>query len=583
MKKLIERIKYTFRYTQKLSKTHPFTFYVLLAATFFGLLYSLNEGFLGDLSWYRSTLAKNMGELFSHLTMWMIMLLFAVFLLENLIPRDKLVLKAGITLPVALVTFVYSGILTETCILSKTFLKMKAAIGEDHIYMFTTGYFVTLFLVSLFLCYMRLREGMAFGDYIMGVISGSFLISVVYFVVNLGLLTLTFVFTELLFGDFGDIYPPLAIIATGLYLGGSTLVILTESLTDIPKFMNVLFRYVLYGMSLVAYVIVYLYIIKIIVLQDFPSNSVYGILTALFCFSIPLAYLNIDRTTGFIEKVSRILPYIFAPLIFLQIYTVVVRVHQYGLTPSRYLGIIFIMFEILYVIWYTIRRDTIHYIVLILAVLAFLLTFMPVTNALSVPKITQSLTLRRCLKYTAETIPADARRRMYSAYDYLKNMDNGEKYIDTHYSEERIAELLGDAVTGDDDDYTLSGFTESRSFSCKMMDLDITGFDTITSFQNKYYMDEYKRKIDSIPIYRVALNSYGSEDDSFDTFDATELIELMQSYNFENKYGSEAEPLIFDQDGKRFVITEAFVSYDSLSGEIETLDIEGLLLMKNHN
>ena len=214
---------------------------------------------------------------------------------------------------------------------------------------------------------------------------------------------------------------------------------------------------------------------------------------------------------------------------------------------------------------------------------AFLLTFMPVTNALSVPKITQSLTLRRCLKYTAENIPADAKRRMYSAYDYLKNMDNGEKYIDTHYSEERIAELLGDAVTGDDDDYTLSGFTESRSFSCKMMDLDITGFDTITSFQNKYYMDEYKRKIDSIPIYRVALNSYGSEDDSFDTFDATELIELMQSYNFENKYGSEAEPLIFDQDGKRFVITEAFVSYDSLSGEIETLDIEGLLLMKNHN
>ena len=582
MKRFIERIKYTFRYTQQLGKTHPFTFYVLLAATFFGFLYSLNEGFLGNLSWYRSMISKTMGELFSHLTMWMIMLLFAVFLLENLAPRDKLILKAGITVPAAIVTFIYSGILTETCILSKTFLKMKAAIGEEHITMFTTGYFVVLFLVSLFLCYMRLRETMSFGDYIMGVISGGFLISVVYFVVNLGLLTLTFVFTELLFGDFGDIYPPLAIIATGLYLGGSALVILTESLTDIPKFMNVLFRYVLYGMSLAAYVIVYLYIIKILVLRDFPSNSVYGILTALFCFSIPLAYLNIDRTTGFIEKVSRILPYIFAPLVFLQIYTVVVRIRQYGLTPSRYLGIIFIMFEILYIVWYTIRREAIHYIVLILAVLAFLLTFMPVSNALSVPKITQSLTLRRCLKYSAENIPADAKRRMFSAYDYLKNMDNGEKYIDAHYSEERIAELLGDAVTGDDDDYTLSGLTESRSFSCQMMNLDITGYDTITSFQNKYYMDEYKGGFDRIPIYRTALNSYGSEDDSFDTFDATELIELMQSYNFENRYGSEAEPLVYDQDGRRFVITEAFISYDSISEDVMTLDIEGLLMVKSH-
>ena len=78
MKRFIERIKYTFRYTQKLSKTHPFTFYVLLAATFFGLLYSLNEGFLGSLRWYRTMLSKNMGELFAHLTMWAIMLLFAL-------------------------------------------------------------------------------------------------------------------------------------------------------------------------------------------------------------------------------------------------------------------------------------------------------------------------------------------------------------------------------------------------------------------------------------------------------------------------------------------------------------------------
>ncbi len=580
MKRFIERIKYTFRYTQKLSKTHPFTFYVLLAATFFGLLYSLNEGFLGSLRWYRTMLSKNMGELFAHLTVWAIMLLFAVFLMENLIPREKMILKTAITGTAAIVTFIYSGILTETCIMSKTFLKMKAVIGEDHLTMFTTGYFVMLFLVSLFLCFMRLRTSMSFGEYIMGVISGNFLILVVYFVVNLGLLTLTFVFTELLFGDFGDIYPPLAVIATGLYLGGSALVILTDSLTDIPKFMNVLFRYVLYGMSLAAYVIVYLYIIKILVLQDFPSNSVYGILTSLFCFSIPLAYLNIDHTTGFIEKISRILPYIFAPLVFLQIYTVAVRIRQYGLTPSRDLGIIFIMFEICYIVWYTIRREALHYIVLVLAALTFLLTFMPVSNALSVPELTQAFTLRRCLKYDAATIPEDLRRRMYSAYDYLRNMDNGARYISDHYSSERIEEMLGSAAAGDSDDHTYSGYTESRSFSCSVMDLDIAGYDTVTAFSNNSYKDEYNGEYDSIPIYRTALNSYGSEEYSFDSFDAGELISIMLADDFENRYGSDAEPIIFDLGSRKFVITEAYVSYDPITEEVTTLDIEGLLLEK---
>ena len=576
--KLIDRVKNTFRYTQTLSKTHPFTFAALVAATFCGFMMALCDGFLSGISWIRSN-ENTVNEVWIHLIVWLIMALFATFLLENLVEKDNLGIKLAVTVPVAIVTFIYAGALTESCIFRVLCRNIKSAVGESHLIMYAAGYFIILFLISVFLCFRKLEEKYSFGEYIMGLISGGFLISVVYSVVNIGLIVLTFVFTELLFGDFEDIFPPLAVLVTGLYLGGAAIVTVTESLEDIPKFTNVLFRYVLYGMSLAAYVIVYLYIIKILVLQDFPSNSVFGILTALFCFSIPLAYLNIDKTIGVFEIISRILPYVFAPLIILQIYTVVVRIRQYGLTESRYLGMVFIAFEIAYIVWYALRRDTIKYIPLVMAALVCLLTFIPGSNMLSLPKITQTLTLNRYLKYDTGDLTSTARRRMYSAYDYLRGMDNGNAYLKKHYSDSQLEFIKENTSSGTgNDDYYDS--VDYRRFSCEIMELSVDGYESITAFENRRYVDE-SASMNSIPIYRRSIGYYGNEERSFDIFDAEELIRIMTADDYENTYDSDAaEPLVFDQGGKHFIITEATVSYDTITGEIIGVDVTGLLLRK---
>ncbi len=86
MKRLLKRIRNTFRYTQTLSKTHPFTFTALIAATAFGLVLSLLDGVLERVEWIESH-SRSIGEVFLHLLLWAIMVLFAVFLLENLVKK----------------------------------------------------------------------------------------------------------------------------------------------------------------------------------------------------------------------------------------------------------------------------------------------------------------------------------------------------------------------------------------------------------------------------------------------------------------------------------------------------------------
>lgn len=580
MRTFAERIKHTLGLTLKLGKTHPFTFVVLLAGTVAAFIWSLFSGLLDGISRIR-IYSSEIDSVFGHILLWLLMLLFAVFLTENCVTKN-IYLKASVTAVSAVATFLYSGMAAESIIFKKMFQAMADRVGNEHQTMFTCGYFFVTVLMSLYMCYKKLSDSFSFGDYIFGVLSGGFLVCVIYAVVNIGLLTLTFVFTELLFGDFEDIFMPPFAVVTGLYLCGALLVTVTESQTDIPKFVNILFRYVLFGMSLAAYVIVYLYVIKIIVLWDFPSNSIYSILTSLFCFSIPLAYLNLERTEGFIGLMSRILPYVFAPLILLQIYTVAVRVHQYGLTPSRYLGIVFIVFETGYIVWHAVARDTIRHIPVVLSVLVFFLAFMPFSNALFVPKLTQTFTLDRCLKGRTDGLSAEAGSRMYSAYSYLCDIDNGKDYLTKRYSEEEITYIREATRKNSDglDEYDLS---ESARYSCLISSIDTSGYDHVMGFiyEEPSDSDNHEPDVSRLPVFGADIEGLNrlSDDEGGQVgiLDLTEFTGRMKNGEFDD-YDDPKEPVMIEQDGKRYVIRYAWINYDTVTGEILNLNIDGYVL-----
>ena len=129
--------------------------------------------------------------------------------------------------------------------------------------------------------------------------------------------------------------------------------------------------------------------------------------------------------------------------------------------------------------------------------------------------------------------------------------------------------------TGNEDYYDSVDY---RRFSCEIMELSVDGYESIAAFENRRYADE-SAPMNSIPIYRRSIGYYGNEGSSFDIFDAEELIRIMTADDYENTYDSDAaEPLVFDQGGKHFVITEATVSYDTVTDEIIGVDVSGLML-----
>ncbi|MCR4787492.1 MAG: DUF4153 domain-containing protein [Lachnospiraceae bacterium] len=578
MGKLKDKIKSSFGFVKTLGKTHPVTFTVLIICTACFTLLGFFEGFLQHAKSIRSFVDDGT-DILLHLGLWTIMILAAVFLMENTVKKGRILLKTVIVVVTSAVTYFFSAIITPPCYCEDFFKDLGHKIGSDRLAMITMGYFAILGVLSVYFCYRKLSDEFSFAEYLMGGISGGFLIGVIYTVVMIGAVTLTFVFTELLFGNFEDIFLPLCAIITGFYLGGASISVVVHSEKEVPKFVNILFRYVLFGMGLAAYIIVYLYIFKIVFLSKFPSNSVYSILTALFCSTIPIAYLNSYMEEGMIGKISKILPYVFIPLLILQSYTVFVRIGQYGLTPSRYAGVIFILFEMVYIIWYAIERDRLVHILVLISAVAFILTMLPGVNILAVPREVQNSTFKKLISMDIDDLSDRQIDHLVAAYDYLSDMEGGKDFLKERYTDEEIetAKDLLRIGKGNQKQY------ESSNYMCRSVDIDVEDYEKISSFEySESRSDDGMRIKDckDLPISKTEIgNQYKKDENIVAHFDARDLVTLLESEDYKDNISYyEEDPLVFEADGLCFVITKANINYDEESGNISYLKFSGFIL-----
>ena len=576
MSKILQRIKTSLNYVGALKKVHPVTLFILILGTGCFFLWALFEELLdiGVIHAHHQDIQSTLLQL----GLWMVLLFFAAFLMETVIPVTQKVARALILAIASTFTFVHAGLLMGSFIFSDAFTKMAARIGDSALTMHTIGFLLVMFLPTVHACYRRMAEERTFADYLMGVISGLFLVGVIYAVVMVGLLILTAIFTGLLVGEFEDIFLPIAVLVTGGYLVGASTLVLIKNEEEIPTFVDVLFRYILFGMSLAAYVIIYMYMIKILVLSAFPSNSVFSILTSLFCVSVPLAYLNSYKDAGRMGEVARILPRFYLPLMILQAYTVIVRIRQYGLTPSRYLGIALVVVEAVILVWFMKKRDTLPRILPILALIVFVLTFVPGVNALAMPRFAQNMTLQRLLSRDAAELDEREKSRLYAAYDYLKYMDDGKEFLKSRYTRAQLSELERD----DEEDSVYAGTTEYVSFDCEVYELDVEGYKSVRVFDGYAYEDGSPLQVDRV---RLDIRQIGSAYSVYTGeeyyFDATELVALLKNPDYRThteEYGQ--APLIYDKGDSRYVITSASISYDTYTEKLASISVDGHLLTR---
>ena len=292
-------------------------------------------------------------------------------------------------------------------------------------------YLVWLIAISVF--HMFQKSGHDFPQYCLRVAGGYAKTTIVYGIFAIGIAVIVFIFNVLLFDTDSFLGRLEVVLVSSVYLAGVLLAV-SDTAADVSKFFKVVVKFVLMPLTMAAFVIIYLYIIKLLVTQGLPSNEVFAILTALFCAGLPIWTVASSFAEEVMGKCARILPYAFLPFIVLQIICVGMRIGQYGLTESRYMGCFLIVFELIYIVLYAVfRAKYLPDIVFVLVAMMTLFVLVPGVRADDAVYLSQKARLQHYLELPQserETLSAKEIKKMTGAFDALKGSRKGKQFVD---------------------------------------------------------------------------------------------------------------------------------------------------------
>ncbi len=222
-----------------------------------------------------------------------------------------------------------------------------------------TEYFPRVFYVYLAICllsaifFMYKKTGDSFEGYSVRAFLGFLKAGLIHGIITLGTFCILWVF-DTLFVNLG-IETTILWIVTGIVGFPAYLMAFSAPGDKLSRFSKVVMGFVFPGILAIAFVIVYAYIIKILVTWTFPSNQVFAIMTGMFGSGILFWTMAQGCTEGRANSLLKTMPLLFCPFIIIQIMCLAMRISDYGLTASRYLGILLIIFEILYEAYYIVR------------------------------------------------------------------------------------------------------------------------------------------------------------------------------------------------------------------------------------
>lgn len=322
-----------------------------------------------------------------------------------------------------------------------------AAIFESGIIpeneMVCTGYVLSVFLIGLIKAIKNTEVDI--GEYIIKVLKNLFNVGIIYIILNIGLTLILLIFMILILNNENnwDLMARLQIALLGFLVLPASLVAITEINNDISKFIKTIILYIMLPLTIIATAIIYIYMAKIFIIREIPSNAIYRILAGLFTVAFPIwvSIYTFKEQSKSIEKMCKILPIAFAPFILLQIYSIYTRIAENGLTPSRYIGVVFIIFEIIaiFLSLYKERKYLIHTITTAV-ILIVISTILPVVNMQSASYISQSNRLKKAWKanQTFNQLSDENKNIAKSAYKYLIRENNSIKYIPSYIDDEAI-------------------------------------------------------------------------------------------------------------------------------------------------
>ena len=335
-------------------------------------------------------------------------------------------------------------------------------------------YIFSIIAMSIYFIYKG--SNVSFEKYVTNIAVNIFKFSIVYGLLAIGLLLISLVFIFLILNvSKTSFIVNIQILVLGLFYIPSILYSLCTIVEIKSKFIKAIIKNVLDILIIVAFAIIYLYIVKIIILRNMPSNQIYRITAVLFTIGLPIwtmsIYLNEDNL---IDKINEKLPVLFIPFIFLQIYTISIRIINYGLTEARYLCVIFVVFEAIYITLYLTAREKIYKIIPISVILIVISLIVPVINMNDLSKISQVNNLKLIQKN--EDLNDAEIAKIIGAYEYLNKADISKNVI-TQNEINKIQEYINDS----DNKYISKSDYKILNSKSNETDLNIEGYKRISN------------------------------------------------------------------------------------------------------
>ena len=343
------------------------------------------------------------------------------------------------------------------------------------------------------------------------------------------------------------------------------LLAVSDTSEDNAAFTKKFVSYVLLPCVWIAMFVIYLYVVKIFVTQEVPSNEIFSICASLFAIGMPIWMM----ASGFVEekssrykKLIHITKYIYAPFILLEIYSMSVRVKAYGLTEQRYAAWMFILLQVIYILW---NR---HYenLILVFVGCLFIGLLLPFGNAqyLSYQSQKSRLVKNRTLD---KEVAAEA-------YDYLRGNAYGRRYIKTNLTEAEQDELHNMMYDRDSEDQWKSVY-----FYADPME---EGGLAIRGYEKIYGVDENYGDESSVQEYESKTITAG--DNVYEGVDLTSCISYYKDLEDknENQVVDEKDKVYEIQisDTEKLIITYISIEIDDEQTMINWMHIKGYILTK---
>lgn len=458
-------------------------------------------------------------------------------------------------------TILYIGTIIVSVVISCLGLSANLNSYKEYLLIKVTSvYLIFCIITFLYLNFKQSKKNIF--EYMRSTFINIFSNLLIYFIVAISLLVLTMILTCLIL-DFKmfKIIPDVQILILGLYFIPLFLISFSKN-NEGTKFSKNIIVNVLGSLLIISYIVVYTYAFKVIITKDIMSNGLFITLTWIFICSIIICNLIASyKEDNLISKICNKLPLVFIIGIIIQIIIIGIRVAKYSLTVSRYIAIMLIIVESIYIFIYLKNKEKSYYMLWVIAIISTLSLIAPFINMDTLSNYSQYVRMEHLLQNKCISINAcENKDEIISVYQYLK-YSNDKRYYNK-LSQNDIEYLENSNYNSIDDYYDTDDNIEYLYATKRIENINVLDYKTIYLFADNIEevdIDEEKKEIIKSAILEK-INIYMDNCDNINEFfDKNNIIDL---------------------DNYKIILTEVSIDFDNENYEISSQHISGYILEK---